>query len=86
MPVSSEDTSFLVEWGLKIGGVFAAFVGGIVSATWAIASRVKAFEDRLDSIEQTQDNCPGKALSGINEKLDRLHQRIDEILLGRRDK
>lgn len=78
---TTEEAKFFVELGGKIAGVFIAFVAGIVSATWAIASRVKGYEKRLESIEEIQKTCPGKSLANIDEKLDRLHERIDDILL-----
>lgn len=97
------ETGVVVGWILKIASVAVSFVGGVVTATWIVAVKVhglKATQDGLDArvskIEIFQGNCPGKALSGISEKVEsipdkidekfeekfnRVHQRIDEILL-----
>lgn len=94
-----DETSLIAEWAWKMVGVFVAFVGGIVSATWAVASKVRGYDDRLKVVETTQGKCQAETLKGISDKLDslpdkidkkmdekliRIHERIDEALLGRR--
>lgn len=102
-----DETSLIAEWAWKIAGVFVAFVGGIVSATWAIAGRVHGFEKslsensvRLDAVEKAQSKCQAETLVKLADKMDelpgkieekmearfnRIHERIDEALLGRRN-
>ena len=78
-----DETSIYAEWGLKIVGAFAAFVGGIVSATWAVASKIKGFDDRLGVVEKTQGKCQSEVLAGLADKLDRLPDRIEEKMEAR---
>ena len=49
--------------------------------TWVIARKWKGFEDRLQGVENAQKNCQGYTLVRIDQKLDRIHERIDEVLL-----
>ena len=94
-----DETNFIAEWAWKIAGVFVAFVGGIVSATWAVATKVRGYDDRLKVVETSQTKCQSETIKGISEKLDelpdrieakmearfsRIHERIDEALLGKR--
>ena len=101
-----DETSLIAEWAWKIAGVFVAFVGGIISATWAIAGKVHGFEKslsensvRLDTVEKAQTRCQAETLAKLADKMDelpgkieekmearfnRIHERIDEALLGRR--
>jgi hypothetical protein len=74
----SEETSYLFNLALKLTGFFLTFVGGIVTATWAVASKIKGFDDRLRSVESVHMN--------IDRKLDRIHERIDEVLLSKKAK
>lgn len=82
MPITDPDNSFIIELAWKIAGAFVTFVGGIVTATWVVSGKIRGFDDRLKSVENTQSTCPGKTLVKIDEKLDRIHERIDEILLN----
>lgn len=92
----SEETSVLLSWLLKIIGMLLSFIGGVVTATWIVATKVKGFDDRLRVIESIQRDCPGKAMAGLDEQLaklpdkieekmekkfERVHERIDEVLL-----
>lgn len=80
MPIDPETAKAASDWAslaTKIAGLFAAFVGGIVTATWAVASKVNGFNSRLIAVEKS--HC--EAATRIDGKLDRLHERIDEILL-----
>jgi hypothetical protein len=93
-----DETSLYAEWALKIVGTFAAFVGGIVSATWSVASRIRGFDDRLGAVEKAQTKCQVEVLGRIADKLeslperieakiesrlDRIHDRIDDIIQGK---
>jgi hypothetical protein len=75
---SSDETGYLFNLALKLTGFFLTFVGGIVTATWAVASKIKGFDDRLKSVESVHMK--------IDLKLDRIHERIDEILLSKAEK
>lgn len=77
MPPPSEATPWF-ELGWKVGGYFFAFVGGIVSATWVIAKKVSGYDARIEALEKGQEDVASK----IDGKLDRLHQRIDELLIN----
>ena len=77
VPDPSEATPWL-EFGWKLAGYFFAFVGGIVSATWVIAKKVNGYDARIEALEKGQEGIAGK----IDGKLDRLHQRIDELLIN----
>lgn len=81
-----EETSLIAELALKVGGIFLSFVGGIVAATWAVASKVRGFEDRLGSVEKTQGKCQSEVLVGLGEKLDTLPDRIEEKMEARFDR
>lgn len=81
MPISSDETNLFLSVGLKIVGWFLSFVAGIVTATWVVASKVKGFDDRLRSVEEAQTNCQSNIIGRIDSKLDRLHERIDDVLL-----
>lgn len=76
-PESAKAASESLSLAAKIVGLFAAFVGGIVTATWAVASKINGFDSRLCAVEKSH----GAVAKRIDGKLDRLHERIDEILL-----
>ena len=82
MPIPDpETTKAASEWlsiGAKIGGLFFAFVSGIITATWAIARKVGGFDDRITALEEQYRKQSDK----IDKKLDRLHERIDDVLLN----
>ena len=78
-----DETSIIAEWALKIAGAFLAFVGGIVSTTWAIASKVRGYDDRLKVVETAQARCQSETLKGLADKLDDLPDRI-EAKMGER--
>ena len=80
MPIETE-TNLFFSIGVKIACFFLSFVGGIVTATWVVAGKVKGFEDRLVAVETAQLNCQKNTLGNIDKKLDRIHERIDDILL-----
>ena len=76
-PESARAASDGLSLAAKIAGMFAAFIGGIVTATWAVASKINGFDSRLCAVEKSH----GEVAKRIDGKLDRLHERIDEILL-----
>jgi hypothetical protein len=80
-PGQPEEIGFVAELGLKIAGVFLSFVGGIVTATWVVANKLRGYDDRLKSVESAQKTCQGITLVKIDQKLDRIHERIDDILI-----
>lgn len=76
-----ETTKAAGEWlsiGAKIGSLFLSFVGGIITATWVIARKVGGFDDRIKALESQYRAQSDK----IDKKLDRLHERIDDMILG----
>lgn len=81
MTPQSDGTSFFLEWGIKIAGFFITFVSGIVTATWIVAGKMRDIDNRLQGVESAQKSCQGGTLVRIDAKLDRIHERIDEILL-----
>jgi len=89
MPDPSNETNALVLLGAKILGYAGSFVAGIVAATWAVATKLKGYDDRLKSVEEAQSKCQGVTLVKLDEKLDYIiqegfpdvHKRIDAVLL-----
>jgi hypothetical protein len=92
-----DEANILTEWAWKIAGTFLAFVGGIVSATLAVASKVRSYDDRLKVVETNQNKCKSETLASLADKLDalpdrieakmesrlnRIHDRIDDIIKG----
>lgn len=92
-----DEANILTEWAWKVAGVFIAFVGGIVSATWSVASKVRGYDDRLKVVETNQNKCQSETLASLADKLDalpdrieakmesrlnRIHDRIDDIIKG----
>lgn len=78
----------ILGWAMKIGAIFVTFVSGIVTATWLVADRLHGFEKRiaesdaaLKHVADAQTACRTVTLAKIDEKLDRIHERIDDILL-----
>lgn len=80
-PMQPEDTGFLTELGIKIAGIFLTFISGVVTATWVVSGKIRGFDLRLKGVEEAQKSCQGGTLVRIDAKLDRIHERIDEILL-----
>ena len=79
-PGQPEEIGFLAELGIKIAGFFLSFVGGIVAATWVVANKLNGYDKkftttdlRIKATEEFQDK--------VDAKLDRLHERIDEVLI-----
>jgi len=85
MPIQpSEETNFVIGIVAKVVGFFMTFVGGVVTATWVVAGKVKGFDDRLSSVEgrvKVSEEFQVK----VDQKLDRIHDRIDDILLKGKD-
>jgi len=80
MPITPDESNkvfYLV--GLKIAGVFLSFVGGIVTATWVVAGKVKGMEDRLGKVEATQNRCQIETLGEIKDGIKELNLKIDSI-------
>lgn len=88
MPVD-EETRVLLSWGMRLLGYGASFIGGVVTATWIVATKVKGYESsqrdldlRLKAIEGIQKHCPGKSLAGIDRQIadlpDRIEQKIEK--------
>jgi len=73
--------SFLIEIGMKVAGFFISFITGVFMAGWVFSSKVKGFDDRLLSVEALQQKCQNSTLARIDEKLDSIHRRIDDVLI-----
>jgi len=80
-----EETRVLLSWGMKILGYGASFIGGVVTATWIVATKVKGYETsqrdldlRLSTVEGFQKECPGKAMAGIDRQIAALPDRIEQ--------
>lgn len=89
MPATGGEVGVLIGSIAKIAGWLigwlVTFVTGVVTATWIVSRRVQKFEDRLETLEMEHKECQGKdgALQQIgtklDAKLDRVHERIDDI-------
>lgn len=84
-PVQPDD-SVIAEWAMKISGAFLAFVGGIVSTTWAVASKVRGYESRMTVLEASHRQCQAETLKGLVDKLDDLPDRIEAKMESRFDR
>lgn len=73
------ETSLWVVWAIKACGIFVTFVGGIVSATWIVAAKWKGFDDRISAVEKTQSDCDARSVTDLDDKLVRIHDRIDDL-------
>ena len=80
MPLTpDENTRVFYIIGLKIAGIFLSFVGGVVTATWIVAGRVKGMENRLEKVEATQNKCQVETLGEIKKGIGTLNNKIDLI-------
>jgi len=94
MSQMSSPDDFILEWIMKIGALFTAFVGGI----WAVATKVKGFESRIQQVEVGHNHCKSVILKNLEEKIDnlpdrveakmeekfnRVHERMDDIILNK---
>jgi len=94
MSQMSNPDDFILGWIMKIGALFTAFVGGI----WAVATKVKGFETRiqqveighshcksviLKNLEEKIDNLPDRVEAKMEEKFNRVHERMDDIILNK---
>ena len=77
--VPNSDPNYFVSLGLKITALFMSFVSGIVAATWAIASKIKGFDDRLVSVELSQKTCQVETLGEIKRSLEKINGKLDNI-------
>lgn len=79
-PIDPETVKGTGEWiGIagKLVGYFFTFVSGIVAATAVIVRKVSGYDARIEALENSHKELTGK----IDNKLDRLHQRMDDLLL-----
>ena len=97
MPVTSDDASWYTQvFGLVAGG-FVCFVGGIVSATWVVASKVMGFEARMVNVEAalkgeiparcstTKDLLKSEMRESLHEALEKLQNTWGVELAGARE-
>ena len=68
-----------VTIGIKIAGFFVSFVGGIVTATWIVSSKVGGFDRRVSSIEKSQTRCQVETLGEIKLSLAKINSKLDSI-------
>lgn len=88
MPIApSEEMNFLIAVFWKVVGFVAAFIGGVVAATWAVASKVNGIEAnqaavaaRQVAIEKVQQTCQGQTLVKLGDKIDALDKKMDDKL------
>ena len=79
-PIDPQSAQQTTEWvGVfgKLAGYFVTFVGGIVSATAAVTYKISGYDARIKALEDSNKGMTDK----IDKRLDRLHERIDDILL-----
>jgi len=72
------DSETLTVFG-KIAALVSSFLGGIVTATWIVAKKTVTYDAKIELLERSHKEM-SESISG---KLDTLHARIDQILLGR---
>ena len=70
-----EETRVLLSWAMKVLGYGASFIGGVVTATWIVATKVKGYETSQHAFEldwralkgfrKTARVRPWQELSGI---------------------
>ena len=83
-PVTVTPSEQALGWAAKIGSMFLAFVAGIVTATWTVASKVKGYDIQIQTLQEELAKMAAERTNmqaQINRKLDKLHSRIDDILL-----
>lgn len=95
-PVPDDATEYFLGWAVKIGGFAITFIGGIITATVTITKKMQGYDLRIASIESNQNKCQSGVLKGIADKLDslpdtigdrmeekfnRVHNRIDRMIL-----
>jgi len=78
MSPPDDATEVVIGWVLKVGGVIVTFIGGIVTATATITLKMKGYDDRIQSLEKNQEKCQGVVLKNIADQLDNLPDKIDE--------
>ncbi|MDX9893908.1 MAG: hypothetical protein RBS34_00585 [Desulfofustis sp.] len=75
----------LIAWGLKALALLATFLGGVVSATWVLAQKCKAYDCQIAHLKEEFADLQKELSSSASSngtKLDRLHERIDDILMA----
>lgn len=77
-PQSAQQTTEWVGVFGKLAGYFFTFVGGIVSATAAVTYKISGYDARILALEESNRGMTDR----IELKLNRLHERIDDILLA----
>jgi hypothetical protein len=70
----------------KAGGLLLSFLAGVVTATWLVATKFQQLVSRVDAVETSLADLSGlpEALGAtMDRKLNRVHDRIDELMLVR---
>lgn len=87
MGISTEEAGLFFTFCMKVLLVFLSFVGGVVTTTWAVATKIQVLYDkvlgldvRMAAVEKQQSEENRK----IQTSLTRLHERIDVVLLSRK--
>lgn len=62
-----------INLGLLVLGAASSFVGGLIVGTWAVSAKMHMLSD-LDKRVTRLEGC-------IERKLDRLHERIDALMI-----
>ena len=63
-----------INVGLLLAGAATSFVGGLVVGTWAVSAKMHMLSDHEKRLSRLE-HC-------IEQKLDRLHERIDDLMVG----
>lgn len=78
----SAESNVLHVVGLKIATVIVSALTGMVAAIWAVATKVKGFEDkerehdkRIKRLEESQKEL----MTDLKKDLMRIHDRIDDL-------
>lgn len=98
-PAPDETTEIIIGWAVKIGAMAITFIGGIITATVTITRKMQGYDLRIELLEKNQKKCQSEVLQKISDKIDnlpesigekmderlnRVHDRIDKIILDKK--
>lgn len=63
-----------INLGMMLIGAGSSFVGGLIVGTWAVSAKMHMLADHEKRLSRLE-HC-------IEQKLDRLHERIDDLMVG----
>ena len=66
-PSPPEDSGLFFEIGYKVASVFLAFVAGVVTTTWTVASKFHGLNEKCNDLDTRVDNIEKQPVVTINE-------------------